>query len=222
MSAALALLDRDIRIAFRAGGGGLFGAVFFALVAVLFAFAVGADRALLARLAAPILWTAALLATLVTLDRLFQADAEDGALDVMVETSDSLALAVAAKAAAHWLTTTAPLLVAAPVLALLLNLPRDGYAPLLLSLAIGTPGLSLIGTLAAALTLSLKRAGVLAALLATPLFAPILIFGVAAADSGADGAARTGAALLLLSAATFFAAALAPLAGAAALRAHLD
>ncbi|MBY0423130.1 MAG: heme exporter protein CcmB, partial [Parvularculaceae bacterium] len=163
-----------------------------------------------------------LLASLVTLDRLFQADAEDGALDVLVETSDSLALAVAAKAAAHWIATAAPLLVATPLLALLLNLPREGYLPLLLSLAIGTPGLSLIGALAAALTLSLKRSGVLAALLAAPLLAPILIFGVAAAEAGAEGAARFSAALLLLAAATFFAAALAPLAGAAALRANLD
>lgn len=222
MSGAAATIARDVVVAYRAGGGAFSGAVFFALVAVLFAFAVGADRPLLARLAAPILWTAALLATLVSLDRLFQADAEDGALDVLVETSDSLALAVAAKAAAHWLTTAAPLLLVAPLLGVLLNLPRAGFAPLLLSLAIGTPGLSLVGALAAALTLSLKRAGVLAALLAAPLFTPVLIFGVGAAEAGAAGAGNYGAILMLQGAATLFALAVAPLAGAAAIRSNLS
>lgn len=221
MSAFLAHIDRDIRIAYRAGGGALLGAMFFALVAVVFAFSVGADRARLAGLAAPIVWTAALLATLVSLDRLFQADAEDGALEIMVETADSLALAVLAKSIAHWLTAAAPLIAATPLLALLLNLPQAGLGPLMVSLAIGTPGLSLIGALSAALTLSLKRAGFLAALLAAPLYTPVLIFGVGAANAGATAADNYGAILMLLGAATLFSLAVAPLAGAAAIRSNL-
>lgn len=221
MNVFLALVDRDVRIAYRAGGGALLGALFFALVVVVFAFAIGADRKVLAGLAAPVLWSGALLATLVSLDRLFQADAEDGALDVMVETSDSLALAFLAKAAAHWLCSSAPLLLATPALALLLSLPSGALGPLLLSLLIGTPGLSLIGALCAALTLSLKRAGVLAALLAAPLFTPLLIFGVGAAKAGAAGDGAASAVFMLLGAATLFSLAVAPLAGAAAIRSNL-
>ena len=222
MRGHLAHIRRDVTLAFRAGGGAPLGVVFFALVALIFAFAVGADRALIARLAAPILWTAALLSTLVSLDRIFQADAEDGALDVMLETSDSLALAVLGKAIAHWLTAVLPLLLATPILAVLLNLPAQGFAPILLSLAVGTPGLSLVSSLAAALTLSLKRSAVLAAVLAAPLFAPILIFGAGAAEAGLAGAASYPASLLLLGAATLFSLIVAPLAGAAAIRFNLS
>lgn len=222
MRGVLALIRRDVTLALRAGGGASLGVAFFALVALVFAFAVGAERDTIARLAAPVLWSAALLATLVSLDRIFHADAEDGALDILVETSDSLALAVIAKAAAHWLTAALPLILAAPILALLLNLPREGYGPLLASLAIGTPGLSLISALAAALTLSLKRSGVLAAVLAMPLFAPILIFGAGAAEAGLSGAPSFPAILMLEGAATLFAFIVAPLAGAAAIRFNLS
>ncbi len=222
MSGFSAQISRDVRLAFRAGGGASLGIAFFFLVAVIFAFAVGADRDLIARLAAPILWTAALLATLVSLDRIFHADAEDGSLDVMIETSDSLALAVIAKAAAHWVSSALPLLLATPVLALLLNLPREGYLPLLMSLAVGTPGLSLVGALTAALTLPLKRASVLAAVLALPLFAPILIFGAGAASAGLAGEPSFPAILMLQGAATLFALIVAPLAGGAAIRFNLS
>lgn len=222
MKGFFALIARDVTLSLRAGGGAGLGIAFFALVALIFAFAVGADRALIARLAAPVVWTAALLATLVSLDRIFQADAEDGALDIMLETSESLALAVLAKAIAHWLTAALPLLLATPLIALLLNLPAAGYGPLLASLAIGTPALSLIGVLAAALTLSLKRSGVLAAVLAAPLLAPILIFGTGAADAGLAGSATFPAVLMLQGAATLFAVIIAPLAAAAAIRFNLS
>lgn len=222
MNGFFALIARDLLLAYRAGGNAMLGVVFFSLVVLIFAFAIGADRDLIGRLAAPILWTAALLAALVSLDHIFQADAEDGALDVMVETSDSLALAVLAKAAAHWLTSALPLLIATPILGLLLNLPTQGYAPLVASLAIGTPGLSLIGALSAALTLSLKRSGVLAAALAAPLFSPILIFGAGAAEAGLSGSPSYPAILMLLGAATLFSLFVAPLAGAAAIRFNLS
>lgn len=221
MNGFFAIIERDVTLAFRAGGGAPLGIAFFSLVALIFAFAVGADRALIGSLAAPILWTAALLAALVSLDRIFQADAEDGALDVMVETSESLALAVLAKAIAHWLTSALPLLLATPIIALLLNLPAHGYGPLIVSLTAGTPALSLIGVLAAALTLSLKRSGVLAAVLAGPLLAPVLIFGAGAAQMGLDRSPGFPAALMLLGAATLFSVIVAPLAAAAAIRFNL-
>lgn len=211
MTPFAALILRDVTLAFRAGGGGAQTALFFALVALVFALAVGPDRMQLAALAAPILWTGALLAALVSLDRIFQADFEDGSLDVLVETSSMLEATVLAKALGHWLTSLLPLVVIAPLLGLLLNLPAPGYGSLLVSLLVGTPALSLIGALAAALTLSLRRASVLVAILATPLFAPALIFGVAAAQGD-------GRALMLLGAASLVALIVAPLAGAAAIR----
>lgn len=222
MSGLGALISRDVRLAWRAGGGAAQGVAFFALVILIFAFAVGADRALLGRLAAPILWAAALLAALASIDRLFQSDAEDGALDVMIETTPLLSAAVAAKALSHWLTTGLPLLAATPLLGLLLNMPAAGYAPTLITLGLGTPGLSLIAALVGALTLSLRRSALLSAMLAAPLFTPILIFGVGAAQAGIDGAAHWPSDLLLLGAATLSALAVAPLAGAAALRFNLS
>ena len=222
MSGFFAIIRRDTALAMRSGGGAPLGVVFFALVILIFAFAVGADRTLISRLAAPIVWTAALLAALVSLDRIFQADVEDGALDILIETGDELAFVVLAKAIAHWLTAAAPLLLATPVLALLLNLPAEGFAPLLASLLIGTPGLSLIGTLSAALTLSLRRGGVLAAVLAAPLFAPILIFGAGAAEAGISGAEAYPSTLMLVGAATLFSLIVAPLAGASAIRFNLS
>ncbi|MGE0410233.1 MAG: heme exporter protein CcmB, partial [Amphiplicatus sp.] len=165
MSAFLAILARDATLGFRAGGGALQAMIFFALVALVFTLAIGPHPGELSRLAAPILWTGALLATLVSLDRIFQADFEDGALDVLVETADTLELTVLAKALAHWLSTGLPLILAAPVLGLLLNLPAQDYAPLLLSLLVGAPALSLIGAHAAARTLAMRRANNLTAIL---------------------------------------------------------
>ncbi len=219
MSAFVAIVGRDVRLAFRAGGGSLQGALFFAITALIFALAIGADLATLSRLAAPILWACALLSTLVSLERIFQADAEDGSLDVIVETADPLEIAFLAKAAAHWLTASLPLIAAAPVIGVLLNLPGERFAPLLVSLLVGTPALSLIGALGAALTLSLKRAGVLVTILIAPLYAPTLIFGVAA--SGGLDAPMAASALLFLGAATMFSLIIAALAGAAAIRMNM-
>ena len=213
-----ALVARDVSLAFRAGGGAAQTVVFFALLVLIFALAVGPERDLLARIAAPILWTGALLATLVSLDRVFQADYEDGSLDVILETSDLLEISVLAKALAHWLTACLPLIVAAPLLGVLLNLPGEAFQPLIVSLLAGTPALSLIGSVAAALALSLRRASILVSLLAAPLFAPTLIFGLATANAGAVGAASVAPSLMLLAAATLFSLIVSPLAAAAAIR----
>lgn len=218
----MAIILRDVRLAFRAGGGSFQAVAFFAVVCVLFALAAGPDLALISRIAAPVLWTAALLATLLSLDQVYRADREDGSLDVIIATSDELALTAAAKAAAHWLSTGVPLIAAAPLLAILMNLEADAYLPLMLSLAIGTPALSLIGTFAAALTVSLPRANLLIALIVSPLYMPVLIFGAGAATAGAAGDPQYVANLKLLCAATLFAAVTAPLASAAALRSNLD
>lgn len=219
MSAFAAIVSRDVALAFRAGGGGVQGVLFFALAALIFAFAIGPDAGRLSSLAAPVLWACALMATLATLDRIFQADAEDGALDVLVETADPLELAFLAKALAHWLTASLPLIVAAPLLAVMFNLPAEGFAPLIVSLLVGTPALSLIGALGGALGLSLRRGGVLIAVLVAPLYAPALIFGVAAAKAG-DPAALP--ALMFLGAVTLFSLIVAPLAGAAAIRFNMS
>lgn len=219
MSAFAAIVSRDVALAFRAGGGAVQGVLFFAIAALIFAFAIGPDTALLSRLAGPVLWACALLATLATLERIFQADAEDGALDIMVETADPLELVFLAKALAHWLTTSLPLIAAAPLLAVMFNLPAEGFAPLIASLLVGTPALSLTGALGGALGLSLRRGGVLIAVLVAPLYAPALIFGVAAAEAGAPAALPS---LMFLGAVTLFSLVVAPLAGAAAIRLNMS
>lgn len=215
MSSFAAIFGRDILLALRASGGAVQGVLFFVIAALIFAIAIGPEIATLSRLAAPIVWACALLATLVSLERIFQTDAEDGSLDVIVETADPLELAFLAKAAAHWATTALPLILAAPLLGLLLNLPTAGFAPLIVSLLVGAPALSLLGALGSALTLSVRRAGLLITVLIAPLYAPVLIFGVGAA-------AGDEAALMFLGAMTMFSAIIAPLAGAAAIRFNLD
>lgn len=222
MSPFAAILARDLRLAFRAGGGAVHAVMFFALANVVFALAAGADRARLAAIAVPALWTAAALAAMLSFDRLFQEDQEDGSLDAILEAADPLALGVLAKAFAHWLTTLLPLIAATPLLALLMNLPETAFAPLLLSLAAGTPALSLLGAIASALTLALKRASVLMTILTAPLLTPVIIFGVAAADAGTAGDPRFGPILALLAAFSLFACVLAPLAAAAAIRFNAD
>lgn len=222
MNALSAIIARDLRLAFRAGGGSLQAVAFFSVVCVLFALAAGPDIPLISRIAAPVLWTGALLATLISLDQIYRADREDGSLDVIIATSDELALTAAAKAAAHWLSTGLPLVAATPLLAILMNLEAKAYFPLLLSLLIGTPGLSLVGSFAAALTVALPRASLLISIIVSPLYVPILIFGAGVASAGAAVDPQFAANLKLLGAATLFAAATAPLASAAALRSNLD
>ncbi len=189
MTALSALILRDIRIALRVGGGALIGVLFFLSVVVLMPFAVGPDLKLLARLGPAILWLGALLASLLTLDRLFTADSEDGSLDLIVMSRNSLELACAAKALAHWIAAGLPLIVATPVLGLLLNLDGPATAAVALTLLAGTPALTFTGMIGAALAVTLHRGGLLLAVLVLPLSIPVLIFGVAASEAAIIGSA---------------------------------
>jgi len=220
MSAVRAVLAREIALAVRSGGGAGLGLAFFLIVVLLVPLGVGPDPERLAGLAAGTLWIGALLACLLSLDRLFQADAEDGTLDILALSPLPLEALVAVKAAAHWLTTGLPLVVAAPLLALTLHLPAPAYPWLAASLAAGTPGLSLLGAIGAAVTVGIRRGGLLLSLLVLPLYLPTLIFGARAAAAAAEGADPWPAFLLLLGL-TLFVLALAPFAAAAALRANL-
>lgn len=222
MRALSAIILRDLKLAFRADGGSMQAVSFFAIVIVLFALAIGPDIPLISKIASPLLWACALLSTVISLDQIYRADREDGSLDVIVATSEELVVTCVAKAAAHWLSTGLPLILATPALAILLNLEAGAYGPLILSLLIGTPGLSLIGAFAAALTVSLPRASLLISIIVSPLFVPILIFGSGAATAGAGGDPQFMSNLMLLGASTLFAAIFAPLASAAALRSNLD
>ncbi len=215
-----ALLARDIALAFRAGGGFGLSLVFFLMVAVIVPLGVGPAPATLALIAAGVLWVGALLANLLSLDRLFALDFEDGTLDLIATSPLPLAGVVAMKALAHWLTTGLPLVAAAPVLGVLLNLPPAGYGWLVLSLALGTPALSMIGAFGASLTVGLKRGGLLLGLLVLPLYIPSLIFGAEVVKAGAQGGdARV--ALAALAAITAGSWAGLPMAAAAAIRANL-
>lgn len=216
----IALFLRDLRLAIRAGGGFGLGLGFFLIVAVLVPLGVGPEGGTLARIAPGILWVAALLACLLSLDRIFALDHEDGSLDLLATAPIPLEGVVTMKALAHWVTTGLPLTLASPVLALLMNLPAAGYPWLVLSLALGTPALSVIGTFGAALTVGLKRGGLLLSLLVLPLYVPTLIFGAELVKRGAAGQA-VATPLLLLGGITAGAAALLPFASAAALRVNL-
>ena len=223
MRAFLALLARDLRLAVRLGGGGGMAVFFFLIVIALLPLGIGPDRALLAKVAPGMLWVALLLAALLTLDRLFQADYEDGSLDLLTMGELPLELIVVAKALGHWLTTGLPLVVAAPILGVLLSLPAEAYPPLILAMLIGTPALSFLGAIGAALTVGIRRGGLLASLLVLPFYIPVLIFGVGAADAGAGGYSGEagGQSLVLLGAVALASLVLGPLGGAAALRANL-
>jgi heme exporter protein B len=217
-AAAFALFVRECRIAQRVGGGASIGAVFFLILVAIMPFALGPDLKLLARIGPAILWVAALLAALLGLDRLFQADGDDGSLDVLVNASLPLELVVLVKCAAHWATSALPLVVASPLFGLMLAMEAKPLALVALSLAAGTPALTLIGAIGAALTVSLKRGGLLMAVLALPLTIPVLIFGVSAASAASGGAAPFLTPFLMLCALSLFALAAAPFAAAAALR----
>lgn len=216
----IALLRRDLALALRSGGGFGLGLAFFVIVAVLVPLGVGPDAGVLARIAPGVVWVAALLATLLSLDRLFALDHEDGALEALATAPIPLEAVVAVKALAHWLTTGLPLVLASPVVALLLNLPGAGYGWLMLALLIGTPALSVIGAFGAALVVGLKRGGLLLSLLVLPLFIPTLIFGAEMVKRGAAGA-DVVVPLALLAAITLGSVALLPFAAAMALRVNL-
>lgn len=216
----IALFVRDIRLAVRAGGGFGLGLAFFLIVVVLVPFAIGPEAALLSRIAPGILWIGALLACLLSLDRIFALDQEDGSLDLIATSPLPLEGVCAVKAVAHWISTGLPLVLAAPVLGVLLSLPTSGYVWLVVSLAIGTPALSMIGVFGAALTVGIKRGGLLLSLLVLPLYVPTLIFGAKVAQGGATGAPMETA-LVLLAAVSCVAMALLPFASAAVLRMNL-
>ncbi|MCA0204362.1 MAG: heme exporter protein CcmB [Proteobacteria bacterium] len=216
----IALLIRDLRLAIRAGGGFGLGLGFFLILTVLVPLGVGPDTGTLALIAPGILWVGALLACLLSLDRLFALDHEDGSLDLLATSPIPLEGVVAIKALAHWLTTGLPLALAAPVLGILLNLPGPAFAPLVLSLLLGTPALSVIGAFGAALTVGLKRGGLLMSLLVLPLYVPTLVFGAQAVSRAAQGLDGSTA-LLLTAGITAGSAALLPFAAAFALRINL-
>lgn len=216
----IALLLRDLRLAIRAGGGFGLGLAFFLIVTVMVPFAVGPQSALLSSIAPGVLWLGALLACLLSLDRLLALDWEDGSLDLLATAPLPLEAVVTVKALAHWVTTGLPLVLAAPVLGVLLNLPLPGYLWLVVSLAVGTPALSVIGTFGAALTVGLKRGGLLLSLLVLPLYVPTLIFGAEVARRGAVGM-DTITPLLLLGGISAGTIALLPFASAAVLRINL-
>lgn len=221
MTRWLRLLRRELRLALRQGADAAMAVLFFVLCVVMFPFGIGPEPNVLARIAPGVILVAALLASLLSLDRLFQADYEDGSLELLSLSPLGLEAVAAAKLAAHWLVTGLPLILASPLLALFLNLPADGFPPLLLALVLTTPLLSLIGGVGAALTLGARRGGVLLPLLVMPLYVPALIFAAAAIDSALMGhSARPH--LLLLGGLLAGAVTLAPLGTAAALRAALD
>jgi heme exporter protein B len=222
MSALAALLVRDIRIAMRVGGGALIGVLFFLVVVTLMPFALGPDLALLKRIGPAILWLAALLASLLALDRLFAVDHEDGSLDLLLMSRAPLELVVAVKGLAHWLTTGLPLIIAAPLIGLLLNLDGLAEAALVLTLLVGTPALTFIGLIGAAIAVALRRGGLLLAVLVLPLTVPVLIFGVAAANAAVAGPVPFGTPFTILCALSLASLVVGPFAAAAALRQEIE
>jgi heme exporter protein B len=219
MNPFAAILFRDMRLATRAGGSAALALAFFAAVATLVPLGVGSDLHLLSRIAGGVLWIAAVLAALLSLDRLFQSDFEDGSLDLIALSPLSLEAMSFAKIAAHWLTTGLPLTLLSPLLGVLFGLPPSGYAPLILSLAIGTPAVSAIGAIGAALTLSIRRGGLILPFIVLPLLAPAVIFGSGAVLGALDG--LSNGAFWLLGAFSLVTVLLAPFAAAAAVRLNL-
>lgn len=216
----IALLSRDLRLALRAGGGFGLGLAFFLIVTVLVPFSVGPQPQLLSTIAPGVLWLGALLACLLSLDRLLALDWEDGSLDLLATAPLPLEGIVSIKALAHWITTGLPLVLAAPLLGVLLNLAPAGFLWVVISLALGTPALSVIGTFGAALTVGLKRGGLLLSLLVLPLYVPTLIFGAEVARRGAQGM-DVSTPLLMLAGISAGVIALLPFASAAVLRVNL-
>ena len=217
MSGFTTILNRELHLALRQAGESATVVVFFVLAVVLFPFGVGPEPNMLARIAAGVLWVTALLAAMLSFERLFQGDYEDGSLEQLALAPLPLEVTVLAKALAHWLTTGLPLLVVAPLLGVMLHLPEAGYGALLASMALGTPTISLIGAVGAALTLGARRGGVLLSLLVLPLVVPVLIFGAGAVDAAEAGLPLTPY-LSLLGGLALAALVLAPWAAAAALR----
>ncbi len=221
MSRFWIIVRRDLRLALRQGMDSLMAVMFFVIAVVLFPLGVGPESNILARIAAGVIWVAALLASMLSLERLFETDFDDGSLELLSLMPLPLEAVVMAKVTAHWLTTGLPLIVAAPLLAVLMNMDDSGFSVLILALVLGTPSLSLIGAVGAALILGSRRGGMLLSLIVLPLFIPILIFGVSAVDAAiSDFPVR--AQLLILGAFLLAALPLCSWASAAALRQALE
>jgi heme exporter protein B len=219
MSAVWALFLRDLRTGRRIGGGASMGVVFFFILIVLTPFAIGPDLNLLSRIGPAILWIAGILATLLGLDRLFQSDRDDGSLDLLLMTAAPGEVIVLVKCLAHWLLTGLPLVLTAPLFGLMLGMTPQALWQTTASLAAGTPALTMLGAIGAALTVGLRKGGLLMAILILPLCVPVLIFGVAAANAGQGNPVPFLTPLLVLCALSLASIAGAPFAAAAALRA---
>lgn len=217
MNGLIAILGREMRLALRQSSDTMMVIAFFVIAVVLFPFGVGPEPNMLARIGPGVIWVAALLAAMLSMERMFQADYEDGSLELLVLTPVPLELTVIAKVFAHWLTTGLPLIVVSPLLAVMMNIPTEGWGILILSLALGTPTLSLIGAVGAGLVLGARRGGVLLSLLVLPLFIPVLIFGVGSVDMMLNGF-EVKAHILLLGGIFLGSLALTPWATAAAVR----
>lgn len=214
----IALFLRELRIATRAGGGALTGVLFFLAVVTVVPFGVGPDLKLLARIGPAILWIGALLATLLGLDRLFQADREDGSLDLLLMSAHPAALTVFVKCLAHWMATGLPLVIATPVFGLFMNMEPLGIAAVMLTLLAGTPAITFVGAIGAAVTVTLARGGLLISILVLPIVIPVLIFGVTASYGAVEDPAPFLPPFLILCALTLFFAVLGPFASAWVLR----
>jgi heme exporter protein B len=221
MSRFIALVKRDLKLSMRQGMDNVMVIMFFVLAVVLFPFGVGPEPNILARIGAGVIWVAALLSAMLSLERLFQTDYEDGSLELLALQPMALEITVLAKITVHWLTTGLALIAATPLLAIFMNVPADGYLMLVLSLALGTPSLSLIGAIGAALILGSRRGGVLLSLLVLPLYIPVLIFGVSAVEA-AIGGFPVKSHLLILGGLLVAALPLCPWAGAGAIRQALE
>ncbi|MDA9095182.1 heme exporter protein CcmB [Porticoccaceae bacterium] len=212
-----AYLRRDLLLAYRRRGEAASPLIFFVMVSTLIPLGITPESARLAEIAPGIIWVMALLATLLSTDSLFASDYQDGSLEQLLISPQLLAMPVLGKVTAHWMVTGLPLTLASPLLGLMLSLPAAGYVPMMASLAVGTACLSLVGAVGAALTVSLRKGGLLLSLLVMPLYMPIIIFGSATVQSAIDGFAWSGP-LAILGAMLAAAIALCPLAAAGALR----
>lgn len=217
MTAFLALLKRDLTLSFRNRGELLNPLLFFIIVVSLFPLAVSPEKAVLSQMAAGVIWVAALLATLLSIERLFRSDFEDGTLEQLLLSPQPMAILVLAKVLAHWLVSGLPLIIVSPLLAMLLHLSSDNVGVLMLSLLLGTPVLSLLGAIGVALTVALRKGGMLLTLLVLPLYTPVLIFGANVVQAASQGMDISGQ-IMLMSAILILALFLAPIAIGAALR----
>lgn len=218
----MALFMRDLRLSVRAGGGALIGVLFFTTVVAVIPFGVGPDLDLLSRIGPAIVWIGALLASLLGLDRLFQAERDDGSLDILLMQDTPLVVTVLVKCLAHWVATGLPLVIASPLLGLFMNMNEVAIGAVMLTLLVGSPAITFIGAAGAAVAVTLPRGGLLVSILVLPLTVPVLIFGVSAAYAAVEEPAPFLPPFMILAAITLFFAVIGPLAAAAALRASSD